>query len=199
MNPKKIAITGASGLVGSALSKLLQKEGHEVWALVRRPPFAGAREIQWDYQNQSIQLERLEGFDAVIHLAGESIASGRWNPKRKAAIRDSRVAGTGFLARSLADLTKPPRAFLSASAIGFYGDRGSEELTEQSPRGKGFLPETCEAWEKAADPLKKAGVRVAHVRTGIVLNQKGGALPQMVRPFSLGLGGIIGSDRKSVV
>ena len=160
---------------------------------MRRRPVSAAREIHWDYPNHFIEREKLEGFDAVIHLAGENIASGRWNSKRKAAIRDSRIKGTEFLAQSLAALAKPPRLFLSASAIGFYGDRGGEDLTEQSPRGNGFLPETCETWEKAADPLKTAGVRVAHARTGVVLNRSGGALKQMLTPFRLGLGGMIGS------
>ncbi len=191
--PQRVLVTGASGLIGKALSGFLSTAGHEVWSLVRRPARPKAREIQWDYLNRRIDRDTLEGFDAVIHLAGESIAAGRWNPRRKAAIRQSRVDATKFLAENLASLTKPPKVLLGASAIGFYGDRGEEVLTEKSRLGIGFLPEVCAEWEKAAEPAGRAGIRVVHVRTGIVLNLAGGALPQMALPFSLGLGGVIGS------
>jgi uncharacterized protein (TIGR01777 family) len=194
--PKKILMTGASGFVGKPLFDFLNNAGHEVWTLVRRAPQPGAKEIFWDWENGSLDLTELEGFDAVIHLAGENIASGRWNRKRKAAIRRSRVEGTGFLAESLARLKKPPKAFISASAIGYYGDRQDEELFELSQQGYGFLSDACDAWEKAAAPLKVLGVRVAHVRTGIVLNGGGGALKQMVTPFSLGLGGVMGLGKQ---
>jgi uncharacterized protein (TIGR01777 family) len=191
--PQRILVTGASGLIGKALSTFLSTAGHEVWSLVRRPARSGTREIRWDYLNRRIDRNDLEGFDAVIHLAGESIAAGRWNPKRKAAIRQSRVDATRFLAENLASLTKPPKVLLCASAIGFYGNRGEEVLTEKSQPGAGFLPEVCAEWEKAAEPASRAGIRVVHVRTGIVLNLAGGALPQMAFPFSLGLGGVIGN------
>ncbi|HVM32835.1 MAG TPA: TIGR01777 family oxidoreductase, partial [bacterium] len=194
--PHKILISGASGFVGTPLSDFLGNAGHEVWALVRRPARPEKREIAWDYAKGIIDEKALEGFDAVIHLAGESIASGRWNLQRKFAIRHSRLDGTRFLAKALAGLAKPPKAFLAASAIGFYGNRDGEELTEESDQGYGFLPEICADWESAADPLRALGVRVAHLRTGIALNGGGGALGAMLRPFELGLGGQVGSGRQ---
>lgn len=192
--PLRIAVSGASGLIGKALTQFLSCGGHEVLPLVRRGPREG--EIFWDPQKGEADRVALEGLDVVIHLAGESIASGRWNPKRKEAIRQSREQGTGFLAETLAQLKHPPKTLLCSSAIGFYGDRGEEELNEKSAPGQGFLTDTCLAWEAACEPAKKAGIRVVNVRTGIVLSPLGGALAQMLPPFLMGGGGIIGSGKQ---
>jgi len=187
----RIAMTGASGFIGKALSGRLVAEGHEILRLVRRAPAPG--EIRWDpYGGILDGSDQLEGVDAFIHLAGESIAS-RWSPARKRAIVESRVKGTALIAETLAVLHKKPKTFLCASAIGFYGDRGEEELTEGSHAGFGFLPESCQAWEAACEPARKASIRVVNLRTGIVLSPKGGALAQMLLPFKLGLGGTVGS------
>jgi uncharacterized protein (TIGR01777 family) len=190
--PKKIIITGASGLIGSALSAFLSAGGHEVRHLVRRKPRPGSSEIFWDYPDSKIDHPALEGADAVIHLAGENISSGRWSAEHKNAIRHSRVDGTSFLADALAHLKNPPKVLLAASAIGFYGSRDNEILTEQSMQGSGFLVDVCSEWERVCEPARQAGIRVVNVRTGIVLSAGGGALPQMMRPFSMGLGGVIG-------
>ncbi len=190
LGPQKLAITGASGFIGSELAAFLTSGGHDVRAIVRRPP--REKEIYWDPERAEIELERLEGLDAVVHLAGESIAGGRWTPERKALIRDSRVNGTRLIAESLARLKNPPRVLVVASATGFYGDRGDEPLTEDSPSGTGFLADVCKAWEAAAEPARQAGIRVVHVRTGIVLSARGGALAQMLLPFKLGVGGTLG-------
>lgn len=190
----RIALTGASGLIGRQLSAFLTTGGHEVLPLVRRPP--GEHEIFWDPDRQEIELSRLEGLDAVIHLAGENIGAGRWSPERKAAVLESRRRGTLLLSEALAKLQQPPRVLLSASAIGYYGSRGDEALTEDSPAGEGFLTEVCEAWEAGTAPARAAGIRVAHMRFGVVLTSGGGALAQMLPPFKAGVGGIIGSGRQ---
>lgn len=192
--PLRIAMTGASGLVGADLKAFLTNGGHEVIPLVRRPP--AENEIYWDPSRSEIELERLEGLDAVVHLAGESIAGGRWTPERKAAIRDSRVRGTRLIAEAIAKLKTPPRVLVSASATGYYGNRADEILDETSAPGSGFLAEVCQAWELASEPARLAGVRVVNVRTGIVLSPRGGALATMLLPFRLGLGGMIGSGRQ---
>lgn len=188
--PLTIAITGASGLVGQALTAFLTTGGHTVCPLVRRDPKDG--EIAWDPDRGHIDAAALEGIDAVVHLAGESIM-GRWSEDKKRRIRDSRVEGTRLLAEAIAGLDHKPSVFVSASAIGIYGDRGETRLTEDSPRGDGFLADVCEAWEAAARPAAEAGIRVVHPRFGIVLSPEGGALAQMLLPFKLGLGGPIGS------
>jgi hypothetical protein len=192
----KIVLTGASGMVGSQLRAFLSCAGHEVISLVRHAPHPGSSEIFWDPIRGELDKTSLESVDAVIHLAGENIGAGRWTAARKAQILDSRVAGTAFLAETLAKLKHPPKVFIVSSAIGFYGDRGEEILTEESPAGKGFLSDVCQAWEKAAEPAKKAGIRVVNVRTGIVLSAAGGALPKMVTPILLGVGGTIGSGKQ---
>jgi uncharacterized protein (TIGR01777 family) len=194
--PLRIAITGASGLVGTALTQFLSGGGHEVVPMVRRRPKEGERAIYWDPRKSEIDKASLEGMDLLIHLAGENIGEGSWTPDRKAAIRESRVNGTRFLAETLAALKTPPKTLLSASAIGFYGNRGNESLNEQSAPGQGFLPETCLAWEKACEPAHKAGIRVVNVRTGIVLTPLGGALAKMLPPFLMGAGGVIGSGNQ---
>lgn len=190
----RIALSGGSGLIGRSLRAFLTTGGHTVVALVRRA--AGPGEIVWNPAADRLDAAALEGFDAVIHLGGAGIAQRRWTRARKAVIRDSRVRSTGLLARGLAGLRRPPRAFLCASALGFYGDRGDEVLREDSPVGAGFLPEVCEAWEAACAPAREAGIRVVNLRTGIVLARRGGALAAMLTPFSLGVGGVVGSGRQ---
>ncbi len=187
-----VAVSGSSGLIGSALIAFLAARGHQVTRLVRRSP-GGEREIQWDPEEGVRGLSRLEGVDAVVHLAGENIASGRWTPQRKAEIRRSRVEGTRRLCESFARLARPPKMLASASAIGYYGDRGDEILREDSPPGSDFLAQVCREWESAAEPASRAGIRVVHLRTGIVLSPVGGALKKMLLPFGLGLGGRIGT------
>lgn len=195
--PLRFVVTGASGLVGSALTEHLTRQGHRVDRLVRRPAAPGAKEIGWDPAKGTIDREALEGADAVVHLAGESVAVA-WTAERKRAIRDSRVAGTGLLASALADLRRPPRVLVSASAIGYYGDRGEKTVTEDSPPGTGFLAETARAWEAAAEPALEAGVRVVHPRIGMVLSARGGALAKMLTPFRLGVGGVVGTGRQQM-
>lgn len=177
--PMKIAITGATGLVGSALTSYLTTGGHAVVPVPRDAPPAQLRGV-------------LEGIDAVVHLAGESIAEGRWTEARKRRIRESRLEGTTALATAVAALERKPRVLVSASAIGFYGDRGDERLTEASAPGTGFLAEVCQAWEAATRPAAAAGVRVANLRFGLILSPKGGALGAMLTPFKMGVGGTIG-------
>lgn len=194
--PLRIAVTGASGLVGKALVQFLSCGGHEVLPLVRRKPGEGERAIYWDPQKGEIDKTALEGLDAVIHLAGENIGAGRWTVERKDAIRKSREQGTRFLAETLASLKTPPKTFLCSSAIGFYGDRADEPLNESSAPGQGFLAEVCRVWEEVCEPARKAGIRVVNVRTGIVLSSLGGALAQMLPPFLMGGGGVIGSGNQ---
>jgi len=188
-----ILVSGSHGLVGSALVPRLVGAGHVVTRLVRRPPAPGEVVIPWDPMAGSLGLAKLEGLDAVIHLAGESLASGRWTLRRKARLRQSRIRGTRVLAQSLARLAAPPRVLVSASAIGYYGHRGEEILDEASPPGTGFLPQLCRDWEAATEPAARAGIRVVHLRFGIILSDAGGALGRMLLPFRLGLGGPLGS------
>jgi len=191
----RVLISGASGLIGGALRLRVAGEGHETATLVRRAP--RENEVQWS-PGQVLDPAKLAGFDAVVHLAGKSIA-GRWTETFKQEVRDSRVEGTRTLATAAAEsfrLTGMPRALIAASAIGYYGDRGDEILTEESGPGTGFLPEVCTAWEAAADPAREAGLRVAHMRIGVVLAKNGGALPPLLLPFRLGLGGVIGSGNQ---
>jgi uncharacterized protein (TIGR01777 family) len=192
----RVAVTGATGLVGSALVPVLRAAGHRVDRVSRRPPASGSTDVQWDPARGRLDPRALEGVDAVVHLAGESIAAARWSPAVKARIRRSRVDGTRLLAGALARLARRPRVLVSASAVGYYGDRGDAILTEESAPGAGFLPEVCRAWEAAADPARAAGLRVVHPRLGVVLAGQGGALPRMALPFRLGVGGVIGSGRQ---
>jgi len=193
-----ILLTGASGFIGSALVARLGGEGHELVRLVRAEPKPGEPEIGWDPAAGRLDAASLEGFDAVVHLAGESIAEGRWTPAKKTRIRDSRVRGTELLARTLARLTDRPGVLVSASAIGFYGDRGDEELDEQSPRGNGFLAEICRQWEGASRMAGEAGTRVVQLRIGLVLSPTGGALAKMLPAFRLALGGPLAGGRQYV-
>jgi uncharacterized protein len=191
----RIAVTGSSGLIGAALCDELETSGHEVVRVVRSgPPASGS--IGWDPSAGAIDAAGLEELDAVVHLAGESIGSSRWTETQKAKILDSRVHGTTLLARTLARLSSPPRVLVSGSAIGFYGDRGDEELTEASSSGEGFLADVVRRWEAAVKEAEDAGIRVVRARTGIVLSKRGGALSRMLLPFKLGLGGRFGSGRQ---
>lgn len=190
----KVAITGATGLIGSVIREELEKQGHICIPLVRSRSQQG---IFWDYETGFVDADSLEEMDVVIHLAGESIAGGRWNTSKKNQIYDSRVCGTRVLAESLANLSNPPQLFITASAIGYYGNRPSDEfLTEDHVKGSGFLSDVVEAWECASQATKETGIRTVHLRLGIVLSKDGGALKQMLLPFRLGLGGRIGSGEQ---
>lgn len=189
----RILISGASGLIGKALTAALENRGGQVFRLVRREP-RDAHELCWDPM-QAIPPQLISGFDAVIHLSGETVA-GRWSESKKRRVRNSRVVSTRNLATALAKAEKPPQTFLCASAIGYYGGRGEEVLTEDSPHGEGFLAEVSRVWEEATQPALQRGIRVVNLRIGVVLSRDGGALKQMLLPFHLGLGGRIGSGRQ---
>ncbi len=187
----KIAVTGASGLVGGRLVDELGERGFEVLRLVRRDP-VGRGEARWDPDAGSIDEAALQGITGAVHLAGENVASGRWTEAKKAKIRNSRVRGTELLAGALAALSPKPRVLVSASAIGYYGVRGAEILDEAAQPGTGFLASVCEEWEAATTPARQAGLRVVNARIGIVLARDGGALAKMKTPFLLGVGGRVG-------
>jgi hypothetical protein len=191
--PAKVLVSGASGLIGSALLPALQLSGYEVTRLVRGAA-SGKSDIAWD-PSRPLAPESVSGFDAVVHLAGESIV-GRWTDAKKQRVRESRVQGTRNLAEALAAARQRPQVFISASAIGYYGDRSEETLHEESSSGRGFLPEVCREWEAAAEPATKAGIRTAQMRFGVVLSASGGALRKMLPPFRMGVGGNIGSGRQ---
>jgi len=186
-----VVVTGSSGLIGTALRPVLEAAGHRMVPMVRSQ--GGGEALQWDPAQGRIDAGGLEGVGAVVNLAGESIGAKRWNEDQKARVKDSRVRGTTLLAETLAKLNRPPKVLVSGSAVGYYGDRGDEVLTESSRSGDGFLAEVCRAWEGAADPAREAGIRVSHIRTGIVLSGRGGALARMLRPFKLGVGGKLGT------
>ncbi len=209
----QILVTGSSGLIGSALVASLTRQGHPVRRLVRRPPEAGdspqrghsalqgvplgtVPDLQWNPESRLIDPTRLEGIEAVVHLAGDPIVKGRWTPEKKRRIRDSRVQGTQLLSESLAKLQRPPRVMVCASAVGVYGNRGDEILREDSPPGIGFLAEVGQAWEQAAHPARAKGIRVVHLRFGIILSPAGGALKMMLPPFRIGIGGRLGSGKQ---
>lgn len=191
-----ILVTGSSGFIGSALVPFLVSNGHSVTRLVRAGPRSGHAEVHWDPAAGTLDMAGLAGVDAVVHLAGESIAAGRWTAERKARIRDSRVKGTQVLCAALGRLELPPKVLVCASAIGYYGDRGEEILREESPPGSGFLAEVCRAWEAAASPALDKGIRVVHLRNGVVLSPAGGALGKMLVPFKMGVGGKLGSGEQ---
>lgn len=191
----KILVSGSHGLVGKALISSLTSDGHQIIRLVRNKP-GGAAEIEWHPNEGRIDAGGLEGLDAVVHLAGESIASGRWSDEKKRAIRDSRVKGTALLSDALARLSSPPSVLVSASAIGYYGDRGDEVLTETSAPGKDFLSSVCVEWEQATKPAVEKGIRTVHARFGIILDANEGALAKMLMPFRMGIGGRIGSGKQ---
>jgi uncharacterized protein (TIGR01777 family) len=192
---RTVVVSGATGFLGAAVAAALEADGARVLRLVRRPSTA-SNEIAWDPDGGQIDSARLEGSDAVVHLAGESIAGSRWTAERKQRIRESRVRGTGLLVRTLAGLRAKPKVLVSGSAMGIYGDRGDDELTENDPLGTGFLAEVGAAWEAAADPARAAGIRVVHPRLGLILHPEGGALQKMLPPFRLGLGGQLGNGRQ---
>ncbi|HVG44726.1 MAG TPA: TIGR01777 family oxidoreductase [Longimicrobium sp.] len=187
----RVAVAGASGLLGSALVRRLAADGHTVLRMVRRAP-RGADEVRWDPLAGTVDASALEGVDAVVNLAGESVAE-RWTPARKARIRESRAGATRLLATTLAGLKRKPRVLVNASAVGFYGDRGEERLDEASTPGSGFLAEVVREWEAAAEPASAAGIRVVLPRFGVVLSARGGALAKLLTPFRLGAGGTMGS------
>jgi uncharacterized protein (TIGR01777 family) len=193
----KVLITGASGLIGTALRKSFEEKGYEMLLASRKAP-KHEDEVQWspDTGFADEDLPRLEGLDAVVHLAGENIAGFRWTDEKKKAIRDSRVHGTRNMIEAFARLEKKPEVFVSASAIGFYGDRGDDELTETSSAGDTFLSEVCKEWESESRRAEDMGIRTVLLRNGIVLSKDGGALATMLTPFKFGVGGVIGSGKQ---
>lgn len=193
----KVVVSGASGFIGTALVATLEGQGCTVVRLVRRVT-AGDGEITWDPAAGRLEAADLAGADAVVHLAGESVAEGRWTPKKKSRIRESRVKGTRLLASALASLDPAPGVFVCASGIGFYGDRGEDWVDEDSDIGSGFLSEVCRDWEVACKPAADKGVRTVHARIGVVLGREGGALAKMLLPFKLGLGGVLGPGTQSM-
>lgn len=192
----KVLIAGASGLVGSALIPALESVGGEVTRLVRTP--AGVAEIEWHPNSDQIDASTLEGFDAIINLAGENIAAGRWTDDQKRKIHDSRVNGTHLLSEAIAKLKDKPKVFLCASATGIYGDRDDETLDEQSDSGGGFLAGVCREWEKATEPAVQAGVRTVNLRFGPIISREGGMLAKMLTPFKMGMGGKVGSGKQYI-
>jgi len=192
----KIAIAGASGLVGSALIPALTADEVAITRLVRHAPKPG--EIEWHPNQDQVTKQSLEGFDVMINLAGENLASGRWTDEHKRKIRDSRVNGTHLISEALAKLTTKPRVFVCASATGIYGDRDDEVLDEQSESGGGFLAGVCREWEKACEPATKAGVRVVNLRLGPILARDGGMLAKLLTPFKMGMGGKVGSGKQYI-
>ena len=190
----RVLVTGSHGLIGGELVADLRAGGHTVTPLVRGTP--GPGEAAWDPAAGTIDAAALEGHDAAVHLAGVGIGDHRWTPEHKKAVLDSRVQGTGLLARTLASLSDPPSVLASGSAVGFYGDRGDEELTEQSGPGNGFLAGVVQQWEEAATPAADAGIRVAYLRSGVVMSAKGGGLQKQLLPFKLGIGGRLGTGRQ---
>ncbi len=192
-----IAVSGASGLVGSALSKAIADRSWKLRRLVRGHSNRGQGEnIPWIPESGLVNFTGLSGVDAVVHLAGDNIATGRWTSAKKLRIRDSRVTATHRLCKSLAAMSNPPRVLVCASAIGYYGERGDQPLSESELPGRGFLAEVCTQWERATQPAVDAGIRVVNLRIGVVLSPDGGALKQMLLPFQFGLGGKVGSGRQ---
>ena len=196
---RRIAVTGATGLVGSVLVREFAKAGHDVIGISRaqHPAHSGSQTIPWDIERQHIDVTELEGLDAIIHLAGANIAAKRWSASYKKDILESRTKTTAFLCRTLLKLKRPPKVFLSASAVGYYGQAKAEKtFNEDSPKGMGFLADVCRAWEESSRPLQEAGIRTVHMRMGVVLSARGGALAKMLPVFLCGLGGGIGSGRQ---
>lgn len=191
----RILICGASGLIGKALTKTLEAKGCELLLAGRKEP-QDERQTKWTIEDGFAEPERLEGLDAVIHLAGESVSALRWTDEKKAAIRSSRVDGTRSVVDALAKLKSRPKVLISGSAVGFYGDRDDEILTESSTAGDNFLAQTCREWEAESRRAEDAGIRTVLLRTGIVLSKDGGALATMLLPFKMGVGGVIGDGKQ---
>ncbi len=191
----EIAISGASGLIGRALVTALGRAGHRPIRLVRKPA-SGTDEISWDPAKGTIDAESLDGVDGVVHLAGAGIGDKRWSDSYKRTLVESRTTTTGLIARTMAGMRRPPKVLLSGSAIGYYGARGDEELTEDSAGGEGFLADLCRQWEAGTAPASEAGIRVVHLRTGIVLSRDGGALRKQLPLFKWGLGGRMGTGKQ---
>ena len=191
----KILITGASGLIGRSLQESLSAKGFELLLAGRKVP-ASTTEIKWDVEHGFADPKQIEGTDVIVHLAGESVSGFRWTEQKKKAIRDSRVLGTRSVVSNIAGMAKKPKLFISGSAEGYYGDRGDELLTEDSPHGNNFLADVCGEWEAESLRAEEFGVRTVLLRTGIVLSKEGGALAAMLTPFKLGLGGVVGSGRQ---
>ncbi|WP_406493633.1 TIGR01777 family oxidoreductase [Streptomyces sp. NBC_00846] len=191
----RIAVTGASGLIGAALVRSLRADGHEVVRLVRRPARSGD-EVEWNPRRRYVDAAGLVGCDAVVHLAGAGVGDHRWTPAYKREIRDSRVLGTTAIAEAVASLDAPPKVLLSGSAIGYYGDTGDRAVDESAPAGEGFLPSVCVEWEAATAAAQEAGVRTVHARTGLVVAREGGAWGRLFPLFRAGLGGRLGNGRQ---
>ncbi|MET9673682.1 TIGR01777 family oxidoreductase [Streptomyces sp. NPDC006482] len=192
---KRVAVTGASGLIGRALVRSLRADGHDVLRLVRRPA-ATADEVEWDPRRLYVDAAGLVGVDAVVHLAGAGVGERRWTEAYKREIRDSRVLGTTAIAQALASLAAPPEVLVCGTAVGWYGDTGSRAVDESAPAGAGFLPSVCVEWEAAAAPAEEAGIRVAHARTGLVVAREGGAWGRLFPVFRAGVGGRMGDGRQ---
>ncbi|WOX09153.1 TIGR01777 family oxidoreductase [Streptomyces sp. N50] len=195
MERSRIAVTGASGLIGSALVRSLTADGHEVVRLVRRAA-RGADEVCWDPEGQYVDAAALDGCDAVVNLAGAGVGDHRWTDAYKKQVRDSRVLGTSALAEAVAALDRPPRVWVNGSAIGFYGETGDRAVDESAPPGDGFLPSLCVEWEEATAPVQEAGVRTVFARTGLVVAREGGAWAKLFPLYKAGLGGRFGNGRQ---
>lgn len=195
MERSRIAVTGASGLIGSALVRSLRADGHQVSRLVRRPART-ADEVEWDPARLYVDAAGLVGVDAVVHLAGAGVGERRWTEAYKKEIRDSRVLGTTAIAQALASLAEPPKVLVCGTALGYYGDTGTRAVDESAPAGEGFLPSVCVEWEAAAAPAEEAGIRVAFARTGLVVAREGGAWGRLFPVFRAGVGGRMGDGHQ---
>lgn len=194
----KILITGSSGVVGKALKSSLSQKGHQIYTLIRDKSKVTSLDIYWNPETKELNPQSIEGMDAIINLAGENLSDERWSDEQKKKIKNSRIQSTSLLVSALLNVQAKPKVFISASAVGFYGDCGAEIQTEASPSGKGFLADVCVEWETATDVLQSQGVRLVKARFGVVLSQEGGALAKMLGPFKKGLGGVIGPGQQYI-